>query len=1496
MVKDVLILTYDTESAGRLVSGLKAADVNQINLASSTRELFRYLENSSLELAIIPARDAQHRIHSLHSIRPDLSIVLLLDADTSQVPRSLDKAILGVLHPSYLESEIPLVLSRAEYRKTKKPPQEVDKLQAICAEIDLDDGVKNVILSKGTQVRSCSDTKDPKLIQTMVERVGRSWDNGKRTAQIQYVKVASSSETILLYTRPYGDALLTIVASSGTSIGAIRGQADAIAVNLAAIASPPAIETEIEDEAQAEVQADTPPEVPASLVLDQTTLVQDAAIGTIALDIPKETRGETTLKGAAGSEFYSRFTAVAGALWFLFRRLAFGLIVLLAIIFLTYFGLNMARGSSASEAVVEAIPDSIAYIEGVLQGDLGLTTADPNSMLAVPVSQLIRERLPRSLALLGLSLLLASIIGIPLGIRAARRGSKESLGIIITTIIGVSVPSFFIAFLLQWGITSLTRQTGVRVLPVGGFGWDAHLILPVIVLAARPLAQITRITYTSVSNVFGQDYVRTALSKGLRNVHVMGRHVMRNAAIPILTTIGISLSFALSSLPVVELYFGWPGIGATLIGSIARQDDDLTVSLLLCLGIIFILVNILLETSYRFIDPRTRETPAHLIQRRRHTPFVILKEWGTDIGDYLTDNALTQWFQRRFTRGEATPQNEASRSPANNGDSLEQAAYSGGGRASFRSIWQNFPLVAGGVLVAILTIVVLFGPQLSPHSPYATQGLELIDGEIVVPPFEPNANFPWGTDVLGRDMMSLILSGAQLTLTLALAVVITRIALGIFLGMVAGWKNGSTLDRLIVGSAEVLAAIPTLLLAMVLILALGIRQGMWPFIVGLGFIGWGETMQFVRGEVTSVRPKSFIESAIAIGARTPRIITRHILPILNSSLISIFALEMGAVLMLLGELGFLSIFIGGGAFQELETFAAPYHYSDVPEWGALLSNIRTYSRAYPWLTLYPTLAFFIAILAFNLFGEGIRRLVDSGSLVINRLFNRYTVMAGVLVAIGLVWLRSNSGAQAFYGQQAGEFDGQRSYGYVAELTKPNFESRALGTEGLEKAAHYIAAEFEALGLQPAGQHQTYLQERFRSFSRLESIPEFTIQDGGSEPKYGIDFAAYPGYYLSHGEISGPVRYIGLSDSMPGTGFGGFFDHPGLRYADFEGEVLLVVDPSEVRSLRRVPNGGILIVTDDPELLGRRITLSNRSLAEPSPITGRVTGQDTPALWITENVANRLLAKSGKTVEELREEQVFLEIGTATKIDTGVNVSMAAQSSTEERWPAYNAIGHLPGTSSIGSREEKLDHELILVLAQYDSPPPGPEDVPYPAANDNASGVAVMLEAIRVMQETEYAPKRTFLFVAYSGEGLEGGNDVSNPDINIFLQAKAGFARNLEPEAIVHVRGVGGGTGDRLEVSAGGSLRLAELFETAGKRMGARVTRGKDPIDISVIYEEGSPYDSASEAPEVRLTWEGWEENARRPADTLDNISVENLTDAGRTLALALMILGGERQY
>ncbi len=321
----------------------------------------------------------------------------------------------------------------------------------------------------------------------------------------------------------------------------------------------------------------------------------------------------------------ANWKAVRGFLVFGAQRVGFGVLVLLFIIFLTYLGLDMAGGTEFSPALTGAVPKTGAYLARLFAGDLGLTTAGSDTLLPVPVTEVIKERLPRSLGLLGLALLISAFIGVFLGVSAARSRSLGSIGILFLTIIGVSIPSFFAAFLLQWGATTYTRAVGKSLLPVGGFGWDNHLILPVLVLAARPVAQITRLAFVSVREVFQQDYVRTARGKGLHRYRVLSTHVLRNAAIPILTTIGLSLRFSLSSLPVVELYFGWPGAGFTLLKGIAKQDYDLTIGLALCFGILFILTNLALELSYRLIDPRLSANSVHAERESRQPIWVRLR-------------------------------------------------------------------------------------------------------------------------------------------------------------------------------------------------------------------------------------------------------------------------------------------------------------------------------------------------------------------------------------------------------------------------------------------------------------------------------------------------------------------------------------------------------------------------------------------------------------------------------------------------------------------------------------------------------------------------------------------------------------------------------------------------------------------------------------------------------------------------------------------------------
>ncbi len=1169
---------------------------------------------------------------------------------------------------------------------------------------------------------------------------------------------------------------------------------------------------------------------------------------------------------------------LAGALAYSSRRFVFGLLVLLSIIFLTFLGLDMAGGTPLVKALPQAVESSAAYLGQLVTGNLGDSTAASAAVRPRPIADVLPELFARSLGLLTLSLLLASVVGILLGIWAARGRTDRSLGILLATTIGVSIPSFFAAFLLQWALITLARITGRSLLPLGGYGWDKRLILPVLVLAARPIAQITRVTFMSMRETQGQDYVRTARSKGLRHTTILSAHILRNAAIPILTTIGLSLRFALSSLPVVELYFGWVGVGSILLKSIAERDDTLTVTLLLCLGIFFILVNLALEISDRFIDPRLWQTPAHLVRGQRPSLRTQLASLRMDVQDWLRSNHLLNRL-RKIERERLRPLPVTA-------DKSEQVAPVKP-RSFWRAARRNVPFLVGGVIVAILVIGIIFGPRLTPHDPYHLEGLLNIDGALTPPPFAPGETYPWGTDNMGRDIMSLVLVGAGQTLFLAVIAVAVRILVGVILGALAGWRSGSQLDRFIVAASEIIAAFPTLLLTMIVILAVGIRSGMRAFIIALCVVGWGEIMQFVRSKVVGIRHQAYIESAVSAGATTSRIISRHVLPNLLPMLISLVALEMGAVLMLLGELGFISIFIGGGTLIEL-SWKVTTLYSDVPEWGALLSNVRLLARGYPWTAFYPMMAFFVAILGFNLFGEGVRRLVEEGHLVVTRLVNRYTIGMTVVLIFALNWLGNNSGAMPFYRQHAATFNGAGALQTAEMLSDSALHGRSLGSSGMAQAADFIAAEFAALGLQPAGEQNTYFQNRFHAFERLEAMPQFNIHDGGPPPVYGQDYAAFSGYYASIGQGSGALRVVGLGPLSAEKAAIWRSRYPTLDKADFSGEILLALSERDAWLLSGIPKSGLLVVANDPAKIGQRFTLSGRAAGE-----GETPG--VPALLISQETAVRLLAASGTDLANLR--SIIADLGEEEVFELPLNIeaSLAIEGTIEKRWPVQHVLGYLPGTYDVEFCVDCLSRELVVVIAPYDNPPVGPETGFYAGANDNASGVAVLLESVRAIQESDYDPFRSFLFVAYSGEGLDGGELVDNPDITRFLQAKTGFD-NFEPEAIVVLRGVGAGAGRRLELATGGSLRLAHLAEKAAGQMGVKVVQQHEAIDIAVIYDGETGGERGQAAPTARLFWEGWQATARTPADTVDTLDEDKLTDAGRALTMMLMILGREESY
>lgn len=298
---------------------------------------------------------------------------------------------------------------------------------------------------------------------------------------------------------------------------------------------------------------------------------------------------------------------------FLRRRLTFIFFVALLIIFFSHMGMRMLQNSEAATPEFDirssgrtAWTDARAYVRGLLHGELGFVTEEYGE---VPLQNVIVLAYRNSMGLLAVALAAAAAIGLAAGsFITLTRYRRFVLPLLTLTLLGVSTPSFVAALMLQQGELLYLKTFGRPFVSMAGFGWDfEHMLLPTLVLAGRPLAFITRATFIALTRIMDEDYIRTAFSKGLTLRRTVNIHALRNLAVPVLTAVGVSLRFSLSTLPVVEVFFGWPGMGMRLVEAIDSRHASLVVSLALVLGLTFLLSNFLLDFIYRFIDPRLRE-------------------------------------------------------------------------------------------------------------------------------------------------------------------------------------------------------------------------------------------------------------------------------------------------------------------------------------------------------------------------------------------------------------------------------------------------------------------------------------------------------------------------------------------------------------------------------------------------------------------------------------------------------------------------------------------------------------------------------------------------------------------------------------------------------------------------------------------------------------------------------------------------------------------------
>lgn len=293
-----------------------------------------------------------------------------------------------------------------------------------------------------------------------------------------------------------------------------------------------------------------------------------------------------------------------------------------------------------------------------------------------------------------------------------------------------------------------------------------------------------------------------------------------------------------------------------------------------------------------------------------------------------------------------------------------------------RLLLGNAALVIGLAGVAAVVAVALFGPSLAPYDPQAQRVVVIYpDGSYEVPPTAPNRHHLLGTDPIGRDILSRLLWGARLTIGAMLLALAVRLALGIGVGLLAGWRRGA-IEGAAAHLTNAVSGIPQLLLALLLVVAFR-DLGLAGFVIALAAVGWAEIAQFVRAETIRLAAAPYVEAARAIGASTRRIVFGHVVRGLVPQLLGIAALEAGAALILLAELGFIGFFISGGTFFTNDQGRPVLPVRDrAPEWGQMLAGARGYAYAQQWVAYVPALVVVAAVFSLNLLGEGLRAAVD----------------------------------------------------------------------------------------------------------------------------------------------------------------------------------------------------------------------------------------------------------------------------------------------------------------------------------------------------------------------------------------------------------------------------------------------------------------------------------------------------------------------------------------
>ena len=559
----------------------------------------------------------------------------------------------------------------------------------------------------------------------------------------------------------------------------------------------------------------------------------------------------------------------------------------------------------------------VNFVVNACKGDLGTSYATNQD-----VFDSVMTRMPATLKLAAFSMLLALVVSVPLGILAALKHNSiwDSLATALATV-GVSLPKFWFGLVLMI-VFSLRLgwlpSTGSAELSEGLGTFLSYIIMPAASLALGMAATQTRMIRSSMLDVLNQDYVRYARSKGLRERVVIWGHALKNAMIPVITVIGGEVGGLLGGAVVTESIFSWPGVGRLMMNSISKRDYPMIQGITLMLCISYLLVNLLIDIVYAWVDPRIRldkkSSGGPVMRDKKKKVDPVQKGASGEIG--LESLPVTTYWTdvvRRFRK--------------------------------------NKIAVVGLVMLLIIVILCAGAPLFTKYDPILD--MDLLN-QLKPPGSEGHI---LGTDNLGRDIWSRLLYGGRTSVLTGLTVALITGAIGVAIGLISGYFGG-IVETILMRMTDIMLSFPFLIIAIAIMAALGSSQR--NIILALAIVGWPRFARLTRGQVLAVKNSEYVESAKVAGFGNARIILNHILPNCMGPIIIQATLAVGGAILSASSLTYLGLGADAAA----------------PDWGVMLSQGRQYLQSEAYLTIIPGLAISVTVLAMNWIGDGLRDAFD----------------------------------------------------------------------------------------------------------------------------------------------------------------------------------------------------------------------------------------------------------------------------------------------------------------------------------------------------------------------------------------------------------------------------------------------------------------------------------------------------------------------------------------